>query len=53
MVCIPWAGIFNTVPVPANTVPVMGTGTYRTHIRIVSHETHGILIIKNIITITL
>ena len=49
---IPRVGMSHTVPVPANTVPVMGTGTYRTVICMVSDETrgitltHGILIIK-------
>jgi hypothetical protein len=53
---IPRVGIFHTVPVPANTVPVTGTGTYRTRICAVSHETRGIThtrgikIIKIIIT---
>jgi hypothetical protein len=51
-----WVRIFHTVPVPANTIPVTGTGTYHTCICTVSHETcgithtHGILIIKIIIT---
>ena len=54
----PWVGIFHTVPVPANTAPVTGMGTYRTRICAVSHETRGILIIKIIeiiiaITITI
>jgi len=39
---IPRVGIFHTVPIPANTIPIMGTGTYRTRIGAVFHETHGI-----------
>ena len=49
---IPWVGISQTVPIPANTIPIMGMGTYYTVIHTVSDETHGILIIKiTIITI--
>jgi hypothetical protein len=49
---IPRVRISHTVPVPANTVPVTGMGTYHTIICAVSDETHGILIIK-IIKITI
>jgi hypothetical protein len=38
---IPRVGIFHTVPVPANTVPITGTGTYRTVICAVSHGYHA------------
>ena len=53
---IPRVGKSEPVPVPANTVPVTGTGTYRTVICAVSHETRGfylilffIFTIKNIV----
>ena len=39
----PWVGIFHTIPVPAITIPVTGTGTYHTRFCVVSHETHGII----------
>jgi hypothetical protein len=39
---IPRVGNFNTVPAPVYTVPVSGTGTYRTRSATVSYETHGI-----------
>jgi hypothetical protein len=39
---IPRVGKSEPVPVPANTVPVTGTGTYRTVICAVSYETPGI-----------
>ena len=55
---IPQVGISHTIPVPANTIPIMGMGTYCTIIRTVSDKTHsiplthGISIIKiTIITI--
>jgi hypothetical protein len=38
---IPRVGFSRTVPVPADTVPVAGTGTHRTAIDAVSYETHG------------
>jgi hypothetical protein len=34
-------GNSHTVPVPVNTVPVMGTGTSQPIISMVSDETHG------------
>jgi hypothetical protein len=40
---IPRVGNFNTVPVPVYTVPVSGTGTYRTVSAAVSYETRGVL----------
>ena len=44
--------ISHTVPIPANTIPITGMGTYHTVIHVVSDETCGILIIKiTIITI--
>ena len=54
----PRVGNFHTVPAPVYTVPISGTGTYRTRSAAVSYETRGItntrgiLIIKIIITIT-
>jgi hypothetical protein len=39
---IPRVGNFNTVPAPVYTVPVLGTGTYRTRSAAVSYETRGI-----------
>ena len=45
-------GIFNTVPVPIYTVPILGTGPYLTVLVAVLYETcsvtitHDILIIK-------
>ena len=54
-----WVRISHTIPVPANTVPITGMGTYHTVIHAVSDETHGIpltcsiLIIKITIIITL
>ena len=45
------ARIFHTVPVLANTAPLTGMGTYRTHISMVSHETHGITLTHGILII--
>jgi hypothetical protein len=39
---IPQVSKSEPIPVPANTIPVTGTGTYRTVICAVSHETRGI-----------
>jgi hypothetical protein len=39
---IPRVGNFDTVPVPADTIPVSGMGTYCTISAAVSYETHGI-----------
>jgi hypothetical protein len=57
---IPWVGIFHTVPVPANTIPVPGIYQYRLVHVMVPHETcgititHGILILKILkLTITI
>jgi hypothetical protein len=48
---IPRVGISHTVPVPANTVPVTGTGTYHTVICTVSDETRGITLTHSILII--
>jgi hypothetical protein len=39
---IPQVGISHTVPVPTETVPIAGTGTYLPVISAVCHETRGI-----------
>jgi len=46
---IPWVGISHTVP--ANTVPVTGTGTYHTVIYVVSDKTRSIILTRSILII--
>ena len=38
---IPWVGNLDTIPVPVDTIPVMGTGTYHTIYAVVLYKTHG------------
>ena len=40
----PWVGISHTVPAPTETVPEVGTGTYRTVISAVLYETRGVFL---------
>ena len=48
---IPQVGIFNTIPVPVYTVPVLGTGLYHTVLVMVLYKTHGVTITCGILII--
>ena len=48
---IPRVSIFNTVPVPVYTIPVLGTGLYRTILVAVLYETRGVTITCGILII--